>query len=209
MGSTTRLTRLCLLACVGLIGLQAVFGSKVAHTGGKDFDSEEYWRKGEEEKRERGYWHVALLGGVVVPTDTMSQVYKEGLAANVQVGYTARFGLGLTLGAEYSPLPARSTVGESGESHLVVLTACPRFTIGRETLRIWLGAGGGVAVEKANGIPGHSSTAELLAQGEAGLEMHLFSSGGLAVNGNYARSFGQSLDAKLFSVLGGLVFTFR
>jgi hypothetical protein len=189
--------------------LSHALANRAAHADEGEFDSEKYWREAEAEQREHGYWHVSLLGGVAVPTATMSSSYKEGLTASLRVGYTARFGLGVTLGGSYSPLPLRNSTGESGESQLFALTACPRFTLGRELLRAWFGAGGGIAFESASGISGRSTTAEFVAQGEAGLEVHVFSSGGLALGAGYTRSFGETIGARLFSALGGLVFTFK
>jgi len=156
---------------------------------------------------ERGYWHASLLGGVTVPTSAMGELYKRGVAANLRIGYTGRSGLGLTISGAYSPLATRSP-SLGAESHLVLATATPRFTLGREFLRVWVGAGGGVAIERSSNGTLSRTRAEPLALGEGGAEFHVFSSGGLTLQGNYARSFGD-LDAQLVSFLGGLIFTFE
>ncbi len=161
----------------------------------------------EEEQTHRGYWHASLLGGIVIPTDHMGETFKEGIAANLRVGYTSYSGLGMILGATYSPLSTKA-MAPSLETHLAMVAAAPRFTIGRDFVRMWFGAGGGVAVEMEKSAGTSQTNAEPMAMGEAGLEFHVFGGGGLSVQGNYVRSFGGGLDARLFSALTGLVFTF-
>ena len=172
-----------------------------------EFDPGDFWQQAEEQEGHKGYWHTSFGGGVMVPIGNMSEAFSAGLAANLRIGYTSKFGLGLAIGAGYSPLPRKQTT-IAPESHLVLLTALPRFTIGRDLFRMWVGAGGGVVLQRTDQAMGTVSATEPVATGEAGLEMHLFSSGGISILGSYSKSFGRDVDASLFSFSGGLVFTF-
>lgn len=169
----------------------------------------------EEESGGGAYWYASFLGGAALPTGPMSEGRKEGLATTTRFGFTAENGLGFAINAEYSPLPHQAmNRATTVQSHLGLLSAAPRFTLGHGTFRIWLGAGGGVALERTTitrgGIAEQSEfAAEPLALGEAGVEFHVFDSGGLTVSGGYARSFGEEMDVHLASVQGGLVFTFQ
>jgi hypothetical protein len=98
--------------------------------------------------------------------------------------------------------------------HFGVLAAAPRFSFGKKTVRFWLAAGGGGIIERSSltvdGEEMSSDTSfEPAAVGDAGLELHLFSSGGLVASGSSAHSFGDSVDARAATALGGLVFTFE
>ena len=130
---------------------------------------------------------------------------------------TGRNGVGLALTTEYAPLKPEVPEGADPtttiDSHFATLTITPRFTLGHKMLRVWVAAGGGVVMQRtATTIRDTTSTDtsyETAAVGEASLELHLFQSGGLSIAGNYTHSFGNDIEARLYSVFGGLVFTFR
>ena len=178
-----------------------------------------------EARPRKAYWLVSFLGGALVPVRETADQRDLGLGVGLKVGFTSKFGLGIALSAQYSPLPvADPAEGEEAaddvvENHFVSGALTPRFTIGRGALRLTLAAGGGLMMERTTSRPaavdgqeaGARSTASNLAPtgvGELGVETYLWDSGGLVVSGSYLRAFGDS-EAEIASVLGGLVFTFR
>ena len=179
-----------------------------AYAQSKDFETDEFWQESEKAQEKGGYWFTSFLGGVAVPGGEMGEVFNRGLAANLRFGYTGKLGLGLSVGATYSPLPKKQT-DLAAESHLGLITALPRFTLGRNLFRMWFAAGGGVALQRTDEATGAVNNMELIAAGEAGFEMFVFSSGGIALLGNYSKGFGQDIRASLFSLSGGLVFSFE
>jgi hypothetical protein len=160
------------------------------------------------------YFSLALSGGIISPLGTMSDGHRSGLAAAAHIGWTADSGLGVAVNSEYSPLPPAANPGVIvKESHLGAASLTPRFTLGHHTLRMWVAAGGGVVMERTRTEFVDSSSEvefdyEAAAVGGAGLELHMFDSGGLSLVGNYTRSL-QDTRYQFLSVTGGLVLTFR
>jgi hypothetical protein len=160
------------------------------------------------------YWSFAMLGGRRSPLSDAREFYDPGLAATARLAWTSSLGLGLGIGASYSPLPRRDvSPAGTGEGHIVALTGAPQLTLGRRTLRFWLAGGGGAVIEnRLLDGEGGQSDAEIDTQPAgnlaSGLELHLFSSGGISLAGDYTRTLGQR-RLEFYSLLGGLVFTFR
>jgi hypothetical protein len=173
-------------------------------------------------KAKKPYWLVSFVGGVMVPVAETADERKPGLGVGLRVGYTTKVGLGLSLVAQYSPLPvadAPDTGDEPAadvvENHFVSAALVPRFTLGRDVFRLTLGAGGGGIMEQSRSRPtdedGATQTDSVFAPaaiGEVGIETHFWGSGGLLVTGSYLRSFGDR-EAEVGALLGGLIFTFR
>jgi hypothetical protein len=91
----------------------------------------------------------------------------------------------------------------SGDNHVVHAAVAPRFTLGKETLRLFIGAGGGVLFEAAAAT---RTAAAALAQ--AGLELHILGGAGLTLGGSYVQSFAKENKARLASAQAGFVMTF-
>jgi hypothetical protein len=201
-GSRFRTLALAVCACACLLGPARAAAADV-------LDAAVY-----EDRGARSYWHASFLGGMAVPVQQMTDDRKAGVAATVRLGWTSRSGLGLSIAGEYSPLPFKvSERNVTVASHLGIVAGGPRFTLGKRKVRLWLGGAGGVVVERTRmtidgDSQGADSALEPAAVGEAGLELHLFENGGLALNGSYAHSFGRTVQARLGSLVGGLVFTF-
>ena len=167
------------------------------------------------------YWTIAFLGGVAVPQRNMEETHKQGLAAGGSIGWTSRMGLGFRVAGDYSPLPRVDSDDplESFDTHFGIITLQPTMTLRWKLLRLWVGGGAGVAAERSRknyrDMPGERRTDySLAAVGASGLEVHLFSGGGLVVTGSYAKlfdkvGFARDLTYKLLNVTGGLVFAFR
>jgi len=165
------------------------------------------------------YWSVSFLGGLLTPRKEMRATHDQSLLAGARFGWTSRSGLGIELAADYSPLP-RDDVPELAafETHFAVATAAPRFTLRWKKLRLWVGAGGGIAVERTTEFMrdakvGTSTDWSPAAIGAAGIELHLVSSGGLTVVGSYARLFRAlgipDVKYEFANLTGGLVFVFE
>ncbi|HYU16433.1 MAG TPA: hypothetical protein VEL05_10185 [Candidatus Acidoferrum sp.] len=176
-------------------------------------------------KSRKAYWVVSLLGGVMVPLRDTADEREVGLGVGMRVGFTSKIGLGLTMTAQYSPLPVAEPTPANGladddapviENHFVAAGLVPRFTLGRGSVRLSIGAGGGGIMEQTRtrpaGEPASATAKETVfagaALGELGVETYLWESGGLVVTGSYLRSFGDR-EAEVGSLLGGLIFTFR
>ncbi len=180
---------------------------------------------GAEAKAKKPYWLVSFVGGVLVPVRETADEREVGLGVGLRIGYTTKVGLGLALVAQYSPLPVSDPEpGDGGaapaadvtENHFVTAALVPRFTLGRDVVRLTLGAGGGGIMEQTRSRPAEDETGQTLvdsvfapaAIGEVGIETHFWGSGGIVVTGSYLRSFGDR-EAEVGSLLGGLIFTFR
>ena len=157
------------------------------------------------EQKPSGYWALTFSGGAAFPLDDYADTHDEALAAGVVVAYTGTSGLGIGIHAGYSPLPVldEAVDGESTDNHVVHAALAPRFTLGKQTLRLFVGAGGGVLFEQA---AARRTAAAALAQ--AGLELHILGSGGLTVGGSYVRTFAKSAEAQLATAHAGFVMTF-
>lgn len=178
-----------------------------------------------EARPRKAYWLVSFLGGALVPLRETADQRDLGLGVGLKVGVTSKFGLGVAISAQYSPLPvADPAEGDEAaddvvENHFLSGALVPRFTFGRGALRLTVGAGGGLMMERTTSraaaptgeAEGERSTDSVLAPtgvGELGVETYLWDSGGLVVTGSYLRSFGDT-ESEIASVLGGLIFTFR
>jgi hypothetical protein len=161
------------------------------------------------------YWGLVLQGGMLVLLGSMSDVYRSSLAGSGRLGWTSRTGLGLDLAAEYAPLSrVPNQIGDTYEIHYVTASVMPRFTLGKGALRLWLAVGGGLAYEHSTHVTafegtslGSTSELALSGTGAVGLELHPFSSVGLAVISSYTRTHG-SFAYQFVNLTGGLVFTF-
>lgn len=171
----------------------------------------------ENQNRGGSFWELVVAGGMLLPLGAMADEHQQSLAGSVRVGWVSRIGLGVDLALDYSPLSRRQTVpDEVYEVHFATAGLMPRFTLGKNTVRLWLAAGGGMAFEHAeqvrsDGGAGTDPAVNRLAaasMGAAGLELHPFSGVGLAVTGSYTRTYG-ALDHQLLNVTGGLAITFR
>jgi len=170
----------------------------------------------------KSHWMVSFLGGAVSPLGDTADVRDLGLAVGLRAGYTSKLGLGLAVSALYSPLSVDDSSSESSgnrevtDNHFVAAALVPRFTLGRDVVRLSIGAGGGGIMEQTRTkveIDGVTATEvdsvfAPSAVGEIGLETYLWDSGGLVVTGSYLRSFGDR-ELEIGAVLGGLIFTFR
>ncbi|HTE51434.1 MAG TPA: hypothetical protein VK698_11360 [Kofleriaceae bacterium] len=168
----------------------------------------------------KAYWMVSFLGGALLPLGETADERELGLGVGMRVGYTTRIGLGVALTAQYSPLPVTEsddpTADDVVDNNFVSAALVPRYTLGRGALRLSIGAGGGVMLERTTSRPAGDDMAETntvsvfaaSGVGELGLETYLWDSGGLVLTGSYLRSFGER-ESEIASVLGGLVFTFR
>jgi hypothetical protein len=163
---------------------------------------------------------IAFAGGAMLPEGAMKHGASMSMDVWSRVGWDAKNGLGVVLALEYAPLsrPSQSDIvlgTRDIESHLFTATAGPRFTLGHHTVRLWVSAGGGVVVERKRtvttlGIVVASETdVETLpiVGGQAGLELHFFSNGGLSFAGAYGRSLTDEGEYEYVSVNAGLVFT--
>lgn len=197
------------LACLCALSIATVLaGPAHADEFGKDPDS-----------GDKPYWSVSFLGGLLTPRKEMRTWYDQTLVFGGRFGWTSRSGLGIDLTADYSPLP-RDDVPElvAFETHFALATAAPRFTLRWKKLRFWVGAGGGIAVERTTELLRDAKVATntdwaTAAVASAGVELHLVDSGGLVVAGSYARLFRdlgiEGLELEFANLTGGLVFVFE
>jgi hypothetical protein len=175
-----------------------------------------------EARPKKPYWMISFVGGVLAPVGDTADEREIGLGVGLRVGYTTRSGIGIALSAQYSPLPVvepameGAAVDDVTDNHFIAASLVPRFTLGRGTLRLTLGAGGGGIMEQTRSRPADDAEAATnavtvfapSAVGEVGIETHFWDSGGLVVGGSYLRSFGER-ESEVAAILGGLVFTFR
>jgi hypothetical protein len=163
--------------------------------------------RAESEQRAGGYG-IGFLGGVLMPLRAMDETHQQGLAAGLRMGYTGRSGLGLDMALEYSPLPQRMSDGIA-ETHFATAGLMPRFTLGKRRLRVWLGAGGGAALQYDTLSDGSTQMRyEPAGMGALGVELHVLTGIGLMALGSYTHTFGE-LNYEYLTATGGLVLTFR
>ena len=101
------------------------------------------------------------------------------------------------------------------DNHVVHAAFAPRFTLGRGTLRLVVGGGGGLVYERSriestvdDGPSSNTvSQAAAAAIGEAEVVLHVFDTGGLVLGGSYLRGFGKS-DANLANAHAGFLLSF-
>lgn len=165
--------------------------------------------RAETRNRAHGYG-IGFLGGVLLPIGATSDTHQQGLAAGLRMGYTGRSGLGIDMALEYSPLPLQADAGASvAETHFATVGLMPRFTLGKGLLRVWVGAGGGMALQYDTLSDGSTQMAyEPAGMGAAALELHLLTGVGLVAMGSYTRTFGD-LGYEYLTATGGLLLTFR
>lgn len=159
------------------------------------------------EKTPTGYWALSFHGGAAFPLKAYAETHDQALGASAALSYTGTSGLGVGVHAGYSPLPVSDESTDpdfdtSQDNHVVHAALAPRFTLGRNTLRLFVGAGGGVLFEQAAVT---RTAAAALAQ--AGLELHILGAGGLTVGGSYVRALANA-TAQLATAHAGFVMTF-
>lgn len=162
------------------------------------------------------YWAVSLTGGMLTPLGAMSDGHQRSLAGHARVSWISRLGIGVDMTVDYSPLSRRQTTTEDiHEIHFVTAGVMPRFTLGKNTFRLWLAAGGGMAYENAQHVASADGNLDPGTQklgaagmGAAGVEVHAFAGVGLAVIGTYTHTIG-NLEYQLVNVTGGLAVSFQ
>jgi hypothetical protein len=155
-----------------------------------------------------GGYGIGFLGGVLLPLGPTGETHERALAAGLRMGYTGRSGLGVDMAIEYSPLPQRAAAGIT-ETHFATAGLMPRFTLGKRSLRGWVGAGGGLALQYDTLSDGSTQMRyEPAGMGAAALELHVLTGVGLVAMGSYTRTFGD-LGYQYVTATGGLLLTFR
>ncbi len=144
---------------------------------------------------ESSYFSFAFGGGALVPQGDMKKDVDAGLDVWGRLGWTSTSGLGFVLGFDWAPLRNPT----DGQTSLLQATAAPRFTIGKDVVRLWISAGGGVLAQKGEPV-------RPTVNGAGGLDLHVFGSGGFSLIGCYARGITQA-EVDYFCVSAGLVFT--
>lgn len=153
-------------------------------------------------------WSIALAGGALAPVGEMRDGYQDALVAGLRVAVRARIGLGIQLAVDYSPLPRRAEQTETFDTTYGTVALIPAWTLGRGTVRVQLGAGGGLAAEHTS-ITGAAATTSLApaAIAQLGLEIHVTRGGGLVLLGGATRTFGEQ-GYQYGWALGGLTLEF-
>src|SRR5690606_22295649 len=120
-----------------------------ATAAAEDRDYAEYDNLGE--APESGYWSITLSGGGACPLADYGDHPEQALRSQAAIAYTARFGLGVAALPGYSPLPVIDEEAPDAirDNHVAHAALAPRFTLGKRTLRLFVGAGGGVYFEQA------------------------------------------------------------
>ena len=159
------------------------------------------------EKKPSGYWALSFQGGAAFPLKTYADSHEEALGASAALSYTGTSGIGVGVHAGYSPLPIADDADDpdfesTDDNHVAHAALAPRFTLGKKTLRLFVGAGGGILFEKAAVT---RTAAAALAQ--AGLELHILGAGGVTVGGSYVRTLANA-TAQLATAHAGFVMTF-
>ncbi len=158
-----------------------------------------------------GSWTTTFAGGALWPLQAMETTHQQSLAAGLRIGYTSPYVVGIDLALDYAPL-SRLAVSEdeSFQTHFASAQLMPKLSVGRGVVRLWLGAGGGYAVDRTTATAGDAATTTEyapIATAAAGLELHVVTGAGLAVIGSYSRLFGQ-LEYQYATAVGGLIFEF-
>jgi hypothetical protein len=162
-----------------------------------------------ETRSRAGGYGIGFLGGMLLPLGATGDTHPRALAAGLRMGYTGRSGLGVDMAVEYSPLPLHADAAAGvTETHFATVGLMPRFTLGNR-LRVWAGAGGGLALQYDTLSDGSTDILyEPAGMGAAGLELHLLTGVGLVAMGSYTRTFGE-LGYQYVTATGGLLLTFR
>jgi hypothetical protein len=159
---------------------------------------------------------VAFSGGALVPQGAMGADNNPGLDVWGRIGWLTPSGLGLVMNVEYAPLrrdPATVPEDEVVDSHLFAATAGPRFTLGREMVRVWIAGGAGVVVERTATTAADLSSqvdveSALGVSGGGGFDFCFFGSGGVTLAGAYTRGLSSGAEQEYLSVNAGLVFVY-
>lgn len=156
-----------------------------------------------------GAYGIGFLGGMLLPLGDTGDTHQRALAAGLRMGYTGKSGLGLDMVVEYSPLSLQEgQATDVTETHFATLGLMPRFTLGNR-LRVWAGAGGGLALQYDTLGDGSTEIVyEPAGMGALGLELDLLTGVGLVAMGSYTRTFGE-LGYEYVTATGGLLLTFR
>jgi hypothetical protein len=144
-------------------------------------------------------WSLAFVGGGMFPQGEMSAATRPGLDVGTRVGWSSKSGIGLQLGLAFAPL--RQRVATEADSQLFAGTLGPRFTLGRDVLRVWIAGAGGLVLERASAV-----SSAFTVNGLGGLDLHVFGNGGFTFSGEYVRSVSTGAYQYL-AVTGGLIFT--
>jgi hypothetical protein len=161
-----------------------------------------------EKPRAAGYG-IGFLGGMLLPMGATGETHERALAAGLRMGYTGRSGLGLDLAIEYSPLPLQDAEAAGiAERHFATVGLMPRFTLGNR-VRVWVGAGGGLALQYDTLSDGSTEMLyEPAGMGAVAVELHVLTGIGLVAMGSYTRTFGD-MAYEYVTATGGLLLTFR
>jgi opacity protein-like surface antigen len=160
--------------------------------------------------RKGARWSLALGGGALAPVRDMREGYQDALVAGLRFGVRARSGVGMQLGVDYSPLPRRPTSTETFDTTYGTVVLVPSLTIGHGTLRVQVGAGGGIALEQATArdpVPTSDTTYAAAALAQVGVELHVTDGGGLILLGGATRTFGDR-EYEYAWGMGGLTLEF-
>lgn len=155
---------------------------------------------------------MTLAGGALAPVGGMRDTYQDGLVAGLRLGLRSRIGLGAFLAVDYSPLPRRQLGLDAYDTTYGTVALVPAWTIGSGTVRLQLGAGGGVALERVEMVPdaGPVTTTqgyEPAALGQVGVEVHVARGGGLVLLAGATRTFGER-EYQYAWGMGGLTLEF-
>ena|SRR5688572_1540877 len=203
---TPRLVAACALA-VGLVaGAVGPARAQATSQASQRGDTE----PGEARGRD-AYWSLNVLGGALQPLGDMDLTHQYGLVAAARVSWTSVIGVGVEVGATYSPLPRSPVRDVRSEGHYGTLVVGPTYTYGRGVWRLTAVAAGGVAVDRIRrrgAALDDTATLTLAAvQGGARVEIHLVEAGGLVVGGDYTYTFGDATYSYA-SYGAGLILTF-
>ena len=157
---------------------------------------------------------IEFGGGAIVPSGSMADVNQAGLDVGARVGWSSKIGLGLVLSVDYAPLRQKAQpLDEAIDSHLFSGSLEPRFTLGRNFVRVWFAAGAGVLVERtqtqviSTGVSATTVDSGITLGGQGGLDFLLFDSGGLSLAGAYTRGISSADKFEYLAFTAGLLFT--
>jgi len=157
-------------------------------------------------------WSLLLGGGALAPIGDMRAGYQDALVAGARLSVRARVGIGIQLAVDYSPLPRREVATETFDTSYGTVAIVPAWTIGQGTVRVQVGAGGGLALEHVSVTSDADErttddTMSPAALAQVGLELHVTQGGGLVVLGGATRTFGER-EYQYAWGMGGLTLEF-
>jgi hypothetical protein len=164
----------------------------------------------------RSQFTLAFAGGALVPQGAMGAQTDPGLDVWGRLGWLTPSGLGLVMNVEFAPLrrtPGTTTGDEVVDSQLFAATAGPRFTLGRDVVRVWIAGGAGVVVERT-AVTAADLSSEVDVEGVfgvsggGGLDLCFFGAGGITLAGAYTRGVSGGAETEYVSVNAGLVFVY-